>query len=74
MLPPADCDQHQQDFLRKKLTSLYDEHRRLDEAVVNLSRQGMVDYLQLQRLKKQKLTLKDKIHQIESELLPDIIA
>lgn len=63
-----------QEWLRRKLTELYDEHRRLDEGILLLGRESTVDFLNLQRLKKRKLALKDQIHKIESELLPDIIA
>ena len=62
------------EWLRKKLTSLYDEHRRLDDFIAHLGQQSVVDPLQIQRLKKKKLSLKDQIQRIESELLPDIIA
>jgi hypothetical protein len=62
------------EWLRKKLTELYDEHRRLDDIIAQLARETTVDQLQVQRLKKQKLRLRDQIHQIETSLLPDILA
>lgn len=64
----------EQEWLRKKLTELYDEHRRLDEIIVQLSKEATIDQLQLQRLKKRKLKLRDQIQIIENTLLPDIIA
>jgi hypothetical protein len=62
------------EWMRKKLTELYDEHRRLDDIINHITREATVDYVQMQRLKKHKLSLRDQIHKIESELLPDIIA
>lgn len=64
--------------LRKRLTLLRSEHRDLDVAIAALSEagreRGFVDQLQLARLKKRKLALKDRIAAIEDMLLPDIIA
>jgi len=60
--------------LKVKLTALKSEHRDLDEVIARLAERAPFDQLQLQRLKKRKLLLKDQISQIESELLPDIIA
>jgi hypothetical protein len=51
-----------------------DEHRRMDDIISQLAQETAVDYLQIQRLKKRKLQLKDDIQRIESTLLPDIIA
>ena len=58
----------------RKLTELKLEHRDLDLAIERLSTDPGVDQLQLRRLKKRKLALKDTIQKIESGLLPDIIA
>lgn len=60
--------------LKAKLAALRSEHRDLDEVIARLSERAPFDQLQLQRLKKRKLLLKDQISKIESELLPDIIA
>jgi hypothetical protein len=60
--------------LRAKLTALALEHRDLDDVIARLSERMPYDQLQLQRLKKRKLALKDQISKIESDLLPDIIA
>jgi hypothetical protein len=60
--------------LRSKLHSLYQEHRDLDEAIAAFEASGRADPLQLQRLKKMKLGIKDKILQLENMLIPDIIA
>ena len=53
---------------------LKQEHRDLDEAVLALEERGTRDQLTIQRLKKKKLALKDKIAVIEDRLTPDIIA
>jgi hypothetical protein len=58
--------------LRAKLAELVQEHRDLDAAIAALV--GSRDQLQLTRLKKRKLQLKDLITKIEDSLLPDIIA
>ena len=60
--------------LRSKLHGLYEQHRDLDEAILVFEQSAKADPLQLQRLKKMKLGIKDKIAQIENMLLPDIIA
>ena len=57
-----------------KLESLKIEHRDLDEIIEKLIADGTNDQLQLQRLKKRKLFLKDLISEIESDTIPDIIA
>ena len=60
--------------LRKKLALLSTEHRDLDAAITALRESGSTDQLQIARLKKRKLMLKDQIAIIEDQLLPDIIA
>ncbi|MEE8370599.1 MAG: DUF465 domain-containing protein [Sphingomonadales bacterium] len=50
------------------------EHRDLDDAILALSGPGVSNQLQLQRLKKKKLMLKDEISRVRDRLLPDIIA
>jgi hypothetical protein len=60
--------------LRAKLAALKSEHRDLDDVISRLVEHAPLDQLQLQRLKKRKLLLKDRIAKLESELLPDIIA
>ena len=60
--------------IKAKLESLRSEHRDLDEVIGRLSDAAPFDQLQLQRLKKRKLMLKDLIIKLESQLLPDIIA
>lgn len=64
--------------LRKRLETLRSEHRDLDAAIDALAeagrRSGFVDQLQIARLKKRKLQIKDRMTVIEDYLLPDIIA
>lgn len=60
--------------LNRRLAELRQEHRDLDEAIAALVATGQGDALQIQRLKKRKLLLKDQIRQIENLRLPDIIA
>ena len=62
------------DAILRKLHELRSEHRDLDTVVVRLSEAGPVDQLQLQRLKKRKLLLKDEVARLESRLIPDSIA
>jgi len=59
--------------LLRRLHELRTEHRDLDTVIARLDA-GPVDQLQLQRLKKRKLKLKDEIAWLDSQLLPDIIA
>ena len=65
---------NQQDDLKEKLAHMKDEHRDLDDAIQALSQRPDKDMLQIQRLKKRKLALRDEIIKLESTLLPDIIA
>ncbi len=62
------------DVLRVELEVFRREHRDLDDAIHALEDTARADQLQLRRLKKQKLALKDKIAVIEDQLTPDIIA
>jgi hypothetical protein len=64
----------EEQILRAKLAELMQEHRDLDTAIAAMAEQGVRDQLQLSRLKKRKLQLKDQITEIDDELLPDIIA
>lgn len=60
--------------MRKRLEILKIEHRDLDAAIDALNSTGAGDQLQIARLKKRKLRLKDQISVIEDYLIPDIIA
>lgn len=65
---------NEQEILRQKLADLKSEHRDLDDVIARLVERAPFDQLQIQRLKKRKLSLKDQIILLESRLLPDIIA
>lgn len=67
----SDIDQEQ---LREKLDELRLEHRDLDDVIHRLHMAGGMEQMQLQRLKKRKLRLKELILKIEDELIPDILA
>jgi len=60
--------------IRAKLELLRIEHRDLDSAIMSLAEVAAPDQLQLARLKKRKLRLKDEIALFEDQLIPDIIA
>jgi hypothetical protein len=60
--------------MRKRLEAFRIEHRDLDAAIEALEGSGSTDQLQIARLKKRKLRLKDQIALIEDYLIPDIIA
>jgi len=62
------------DKLLEVLNNFEQEHRDLDEILIQLQEKNTVDFLQIQRLKKRKLILKDKIIDIKNKLEPDIIA
>jgi hypothetical protein len=62
------------DDLQDELAALEREHRELDDEINRLVSTPPVDLLQIQRLKKKKLALKDQIQKIKSNILPDIIA
>jgi hypothetical protein len=60
--------------MRVKLEELRSEHRDLDDVIQRLAETSPFNQLQIQRLKKRKLSLKDQMTKLESKLLPDIIA
>ena len=60
--------------LRRELQTLLSEHRDLDDVIERISNAVPFDQLQVQRLKKRKLILKDQITRLQALLLPDIIA
>lgn len=62
------------DDMGRRLASLRIEHRDLDAAIVALESQAQLDMLQIARLKKRKLRIKDEIAQLGDEMIPDIIA
>jgi hypothetical protein len=64
----------EQDFLKDKLAQLGSEHRDMDDVIAQITVNGPFDHLQVQRLKKRKLLLKDQIGHIRSKMVPDVIA
>ena len=60
--------------VERKLAELRAAHRALDERIAGLVREPYHNQLEVQRLKKQKLALKDRIARLESSRIPDIIA
>lgn len=60
--------------IRERLAKLRQEHRDLDTAIMALEENENADQLQITRLKKRKLKLKDEVSVLEDKLLPDIIA
>ncbi len=60
--------------LEEKLAELKTEHQDLDDMIDRMMHQSPVDFIQMQRLKKRKLALRDMIAKLESDLVPDIIA
>lgn len=66
--------QEEIEMVRNKLDVLKIEHRDLDDVIKHLSHDQKLDELQMQRLKKRKLLLKDQISVLEQQLVPDISA
>ena len=70
-LPPSEEEKAQ---IRQRLQALEVEHHDLDYVIGRLAGDPVQDRLQLQRLKKRKLILKDQIQRLRARLIPDIIA
>ena len=70
-MPMTDEDER---TLREELARLQQEHRDLDAAIAALIASPGADVIQVQRLKKRKLVLRDRIRAIDDQLTPDIIA
>ena len=62
------------EVIRKKLLELRIEHRDLDDVIAHLAENPFFDQVQMRRLKKRKLQLKDQIARLESMLIPDLNA
>lgn len=67
-------DGTEENLLQTRLMTLRQQHRDLDTAISSLEDSGTGDQLQLRRLKKMKLQIKDEIQKVEDKLIPDIIA
>jgi hypothetical protein len=70
----AEMTREEERELRAQLARLQQEHRDLDAAIAALQESPGADIIQVQRLKKRKLQLRDRITFIEDQLTPDIIA
>ncbi len=64
----------EQDALKTRLAELESEHRDLDDVIARITENTPFDNLQVQRLKKRKLLLKDQIGHVRSKIIPDDIA
>lgn len=64
----------EEEEIRRELAELRQEHRDLDAAIEGMIGSGRIDTIGIQRWKKRKLALKDRITALEDQLLPDIIA
>lgn len=67
-------EEQQREEIQRRIIELRTEHRDLDEVIERLTGSPLHDQLQLQRMKKRKLQLKDYIARMEAMLVPDIIA
>lgn len=67
-------DEEERIAIMQRLEELRVEHRDLDDIIQRLTMDPLVDQLQLRRMKKRKLNLKDMISRLESKLIPDIEA
>lgn len=72
--PAVAMTDEEEGALREQLARLQQEHRDLDAAIAALAESPGSDLIQVQRLKKRKLVLRDNIRRIEDQLTPDIIA
>jgi hypothetical protein len=69
-----EMDEKDRAAILERLEELRVEHRDLDDIIHRLGGDPLVDQLQMRRLKKRKLGLKDMIKKLESKLIPDIEA
>ena len=67
-------DDLDQEAIKHQLAELEMEHRDLDDVIAQITDSGPFDQIQIQRLKKRKLMLKDEILRLKSQLIPDSIA
>lgn len=67
-------EEEERRMLEEKLAQLRSEHRDLDDVIRQITESAPYDQIQVRRLKKRKLILKDQIITLENKLLPDIIA
>lgn len=73
-VPARMIDDEETEALRRRLEAVMVEHRDMDDVIARLMDTAPYDMLQLQRLKKRKLALKDEIARLQAQITPDIIA
>ena len=71
---PPDDPERQEESPEEELARLKQEHRAMDDEIARLSEAGPINQLEVQRLKRRKLHLRDRIAKLESGRYPDIIA
>ena len=71
---PSDLTEEERAAIEKRIFELELEHRDLDGVIVRLAKDPTLDELQLRRLKKRKLLLKDLVIRLRTRLIPDILA
>lgn len=74
MMADSELTSEERAAILLQIERLREEHRDLDAAIEALMQSGQADRLQVQRLKKRKLVLRDKVSRLEDQLTPDIIA
>ncbi|MBP5857038.1 DUF465 domain-containing protein [Marivibrio halodurans] len=67
-------DEQQEREIRERIGALWSEHRDLDDMIARVSERAPYDQLQMQRMKKRKLSIKDQLSRLENMLIDDIIA
>lgn len=67
-------DEQQEREIRERIAALWSEHRDLDDMIARVSERAPYDQLQMQRMKKRKLSIKDQLSRLENMLIDDIIA
>ncbi|WP_421882210.1 YdcH family protein [Pacificispira sp.] len=67
-------DEEEEAEIKAEIAGLTEEHRDLDQMIARVSEAAPFDQLQLQRMKKRKLMIKDQLSRLNAMLVPDIIA
>jgi hypothetical protein len=67
-------DEVEESEIHERIAALEEEHRDLDQMIARVSESAPFDQLQLKRMKKRKLAIKDQMTRLNGFLLPDIIA
>lgn len=70
----ASMDELEEREIRERIAALISEHRDLDDMIARVSERAPYDQLQMQRMKKRKLAIKDQLSRLENMLIDDIIA